>query len=422
MRLIKNVSLVVISVVCLWSFIALSEQITIKYAHWNALPEDPYNYVKAFEQLYPQYKIDFTLIPEAEYPATLRQMAVTGTLPDVLCLWEHDIVEFAKAGYLVPLDQYVGQSKIIKLDDFIPATQELMELQGGLYGLPWCYATHLLYYNKDLFDKAGISYPNEDWTWNDFVSAAQALTDPAAGIYGCDAIVFHGIWWDLIGTFGDPIVDEQGRFAIGCGAEKMLDELSKLTQEGVIAKPAVLAMGATAADLFAAGKAAMKFDGSWMTTQYRDITDFAWDIAPAPKVGDRRYVHLHTGFFAINAKSQVKDAAWKFIEFCLSHFGQTLIVRGATVFSSRASLAHDGEGIYGIKGPTNWEAVWTQVENGHWGYLLFPSTVWMDAVNDFYSVMLGSLSPSAAVQRAIERAKDILGPDKVAPYVPCSGG
>lgn len=403
----------------LFGISATAEQVVIRYAHWNALPEDPFNYVKAFEQLYPQYKIDFTLIPEAEYPATLRQMAVTGTLPDVLCLWEYDIVEFAKAGYVIPLDQYVAQSPLINVEDFIPATKELMAMQGGLYGLPWCYATHVLYYNKDLFDKAGIPYPDENWTWDDFVRAARALTDPAAGIYGCDAIIFHGIWYDLIGTFGDPIIDEKGRFAIGGCAEKLLEELYKLTAEGVIAKPAALAMGAAAVDLFAAGKAAMKFDGSWMTTQYKDITAFAWDIAPTPKVGDRRYVHLHTGFFAINANSKVKDAAWKFIEYCLTHFAQTLIVRGATVFSSRASLAEKGEGIYGIKGPRNWKAVWTQVESGHWGYLLFPATVWMDAVDDFYSVMLGSLSPSAAVQRAIQRAKDVLGTDKVAPYAPC---
>jgi multiple sugar transport system substrate-binding protein len=410
---------VILAACVLASFGVFGEQIVIKYAHWNALPEDPFNYVKAFETLYPQYKIDFTLIAEAEYPAVLRQMAVTDTLPDVLCLWEHDIVEFAKAGYVIPLDEYLSQSKFLNIDDFIPATKELMEMQGGLYGLPWCYATHVLYYNKDLFDKKGIPYPNENWTWDDFVKAARALTDPAAGIYGCDAIVFHGIWWDLIGTFGDPIVDEQGRFAIGGCAEKLLTELYQLTQEGVIAKPATLAMGAAAVDLFAAGKAAMKFDGSWMTTQYKDITAFAWDIAPTPTVDGRRYVHLHTGFFAINAKSKVKDAAWKFIEFCLSHFGQTLIVRGMTIFSSRASLALHGEGIYGIKGPTNWAAVPVQVENGHWGYLLFPSTVWMDAVNDFYAVMLGNLSPAAAVQRAIDRAKDILGADKVAPYAPC---
>lgn len=96
-------------------------------------------------------KIDFTLIPEAEYPVTLRQMAVTGTLPDVLCLWEYDIVEFVKAGYVIPLDQYVAKSPIVSVEDFIPATKELMAMQKGLYGLPWCYATHVLYYKIRTF-------------------------------------------------------------------------------------------------------------------------------------------------------------------------------------------------------------------------------------------------------------------------------
>jgi multiple sugar transport system substrate-binding protein len=420
MRWSKKVGVGTAVVVCLLGFAALPEQITIRYAHWNALPEDPYNYVEAFEQQYPQYKVDFSLIPEAEYPAILRQMARTGTLPDVLCLWEHDIVEFAEAGYVIPLDQSVALSDVVNAEDFIPAVHELMELQGGLYGLPWCYATHLLYYNKDLFDKAGIPYPDETWTWQDFVDAARALTDPETGIYGCDAIVFHGIWFDLIGAFGDPIIDEQGRFALGGCAERLLEELYQLTKEGVMAKPATLAMGATAVDLFAAGRAAMAFNGSWMTTQYKDITNFAWDIAPNPLVDGRRYAGLHTGFFAINAKSKVKDAAWKFVEFCLGEEAQNMITRGATIFSARASVMEKGQGIYGPKGPTNWEAARIQAENGHWGYLLFPSTLWMDTVEDFYLVMLGDLSPSAAVQRAIERAQDVLDLDKVAPYAPCA--
>ncbi len=409
---------------CLTGFAALSEQITIKYVHWNALPEDPYNYVEAFEQQYPQYKIDFTLIPEAEYPAALRQMARTGTLPDVLCLWEHDMLEFAEAGYIIPLDQYVAKSEVVNLEDFIPAVRSLVKLQKRLYGLPWCYATHFLYYNKDLFDKVGVPYPDDTWTWQNFVDAARALTDPEAGIYGCDAIVFHGIWFDLIGTFGDPIIDEQGRFAIGGCTEKLLKGLYQLTKEGVIAKPAALAMGATAVDLFAAGKAAMAFNGSWMVSQYKDITDFAWDIAPNPlMVYDgyaRRYAGLHTGFFAINAKSKVKNAAWKFIEFCLSQEGQRLISEAYANPSARFSVMERGyHEVRGPKGPTNWEALWIQAKHGHWGYTLLPPKLWMDTVEDFYSVMLGQLSPSEAVQRAIARAQDVLGPDKVAPYTPC---
>lgn len=149
-----------------------------------------------------------------------------------------------------------------------------------------------------------MPYPDENWTWDDFVKAARTLTDPAAGIYGCDAIIFHGIWYDLIGAFGDPIIDADGRFAIGGCAEKLLAELYKSTEEGVITKPAALVIGAAAVDLFAAGKAAMKFDGSWVTTQYKDITAFAWDIAPTPKVGDRRYVHLHTGFLPSTLKAR----------------------------------------------------------------------------------------------------------------------
>jgi multiple sugar transport system substrate-binding protein len=417
----RVILIVMLGLMCVGVF---AEQIVIKYAHWNALPEDPYNYVKAFEAKYPQYKVEFTLIPEAEYPFMLRQMAATGTLPDVLCLWEHDIVEFANAGYIIPLDSYVARSEIVNLEDFVPAVKWLMELQHGLYGLPWCFATHFLYYNKDAFDKAGLPYPNEKWTWEDFVSAARALTIVEGGEvkqWGCDAFTFHGIWFDFIGAFGDPIIDKEGRFAIGGCAEQFLEQLYALTKENAVAKPAVAAVGVPVVDLFAAGKAAMAINGSWMTSVYKDITAFAWDIAPLPLVKGKRFVHLHTGFWAINARSPNKDAAWKFIEFCLSEEGQTLISKAYGNPSARYSVMAKGyHEISGPKGPTNWKAALKySVDSGTWAYLLFPSGLWMDIVNDCYAVMLGQLSPHDAVVRAIEKAKEILGPEKVVPYAPC---
>ncbi len=247
-------------VLTLLSSLLFAENVVIKYAHWNALPSDSYNYVKAFEEKYPNVKIEFMQIPEAEYSQKLRTMAMTGTAPDIFCLWESDLADFVKAGWIVSLDNYVQQSKELDLDDFIPAVKQLMQLQGHLYGLPWCFATEIMYYNKTLFDKAGVPYPNANWTWKDFENAARKLTITNNGRvtqWGCDAISFQGLWYSIIGTFGDKIVDEKGRFALGDGAKEFLTWWLGLTKDGVVAAPQISTSGVVSADLFMAGKAGM---------------------------------------------------------------------------------------------------------------------------------------------------------------------
>lgn len=388
----------------------------IRYAHWNALPSDPYNYVKAFEEKNPDIKVEFIQIPEAEYSQKLRSMAMTETAPDVLCLWEADLADFVRAGWVVSLDTYVKQSEELSLDDFIPAVTQLMELQGSLYGLPWCFATEIAYYNKDLFDKAGVAYPSMDWTFEDFENMAKKLTIESDGKivqWGCDAIGFQGLWYSLAGTFGDKIVDEQGRFAIGSGTREFLNRWVSLTNAKVVASPQVTTSGVVSADLFMAGKAAMAVNGSWMASVYKDIKDFAWDIMPLPKA-KRLYSTLHTGFFAINARSEAKDAVWKFIEFCMSDEGQKIINTAYSNPSARLSVLKKGYyKVEGPKGPRNWGAIERTAEFAEWGYVLLPPGLTFDVVKDFNAAILGQMSVDEVLKQAIAKAADILGEDKV---------
>ncbi|WP_438317551.1 ABC transporter substrate-binding protein [Candidatus Caldatribacterium sp. SIUC1] len=414
----KAVVLGLVLLVSVFSGVSVFAETVIKYAHWNALPSDPYNYVKAFEEKNPDIRVEFMQIPEAEYSQKLRSMAMTGTAPDVLCLWEADLADFVRAGWVLSLDDYIKQSKELSLDDFIPAVTQLMQLQGSLYGLPWCFATEIMYYNKDLFDKAGVAYPGMDWTWEDFENAAKKLTVESDGKvvqWGCDALGFQGLWYSLAGAFGDKIVDEQGRFSMGSGTREFLQRWFDLTnKDRVVASPQVTTSGVVSADLFMAGKAAMAFNGSWMTSVYKDIKDFAWDIAPIPKKA-RHYSTLHTGFFAINARSGSKDAVWRFIEFCMSEEGQKLINEAYSNPSARLSILKKGYyRVEGPKGPRNWDAIEQTAQFAEWGYVLLPPGLTFDIVKDFNAAILGQLSVDDVVEQARNKAVDILGEEKVA--------
>ena len=121
-------------------------------------------------------KIHVNVIPESEYSSKLNQMVATkDDSSDILVVWENDIRNFAEAKGIIPLDKYLKDSTINQ-DDFIDAVAALTDGLGATYGLPWCAATELLYYNQDMFDEAGIPYPNNDWSYKDFLAAAEKLT------------------------------------------------------------------------------------------------------------------------------------------------------------------------------------------------------------------------------------------------------
>src|SRR5699024_4712817 len=139
---------------------------------------------------------------------------------------------------------------------------ELTDDMNGAYGLPWTLAYNIMYYNKDMFDEAGIDYPSNDWTLEDFNETAKELTirdGDTVSQWGADALTFRGLWWSTIGAYGDEIYAD-GEIQLGEGLEKTLEYQNKLTNiDKVSPQPT---SGSEMADLFASGRAAMSRNGS----------------------------------------------------------------------------------------------------------------------------------------------------------------
>ena len=75
----------------------------------------------------------------------------------------------------------------IDKSDFQPAVTDITNQVGGYYGFPQGFATEIMYYNKDMFDAAGVAYPTDDWTWDDYTAAAEKLTKADGSQYGSDS-------------------------------------------------------------------------------------------------------------------------------------------------------------------------------------------------------------------------------------------
>jgi len=385
---------------------------TVKLASWAQRGDTAdADWISQFEKKNPDIKIDYIAVTEGNYSEKLNAMIAAHNAPDVILAWECDINRFVKNDSIIPLDEYISGTDAFAMDDFVPAVNQFGQDSGGIYGLPWCLAVEIMYYNRDMFDKAGIAYPTNDWTVDEFEDAAKKLTrveDGRTVQWGSDAISFQGIWYAAMGAAGDDIVDSTGKLSLGYDARRALQWQADLTNK-YKACPPPAASGTNALDLFSAGKAAMTRTGNWMIQTYRPIKDFKWDIAPLPK-DERQYTNLHTGLFTINAESKVKDAAWKFIEFSLSDEGQKLICEMGTNPSARKSIT--AQGFYragGENGPTNWEAIDKSLEFADFGYVVANPGVTNGAVNNFNAVMMGQMDIDEAIEKSNEEANKVAG-------------
>ncbi len=369
---------------------------------WNEVnPDDSMNMYKQAE-IATGVKVNVNVIPEGDYSAKLNQMVNTGdSSADIMIVWENDIRNFAEAGGIVAMDDYMADSSI-DTTDFIDAVAKLSDGLGGTYGLPWCAATEILYFNKDMFDAAGIDYPTNDWSYEDFKTAAKALTSD--GVYGC-ALPNLQTWWAGIGGAGDQVYDpNSGELVIGDGAVSFIEDCKAMVDEKIMPEPS-----SDTTDLFAAGKAAMAWQGSWMIGSYGGDLGFNWDIATLP-TNAVKYNTLHTGFYTLNANSENKDAAWKVIEYLMSKEGQTINSKSSGNPSALKTIADEGAWkVESASTITNWDAMTDSLTAGVFGYTCLPSGVTGDAVSKFNSALIGELTAEEAVSQASQYAAETIG-------------
>jgi len=157
----------------------VSSQKRIRFTSWGSPASNKIyqEVVDEFEKKNPQIKVDFMMLPWSHYHRKILTMLAAGSKLDVMRLANSYFPQFVEKDTLLPLDKYIQMdSKEVDLDDFYPMALRGCEAGGHIYGLPLDIVGWALYYNRGIFDKAGLDYPNESWTWQTFLDVAQKLT------------------------------------------------------------------------------------------------------------------------------------------------------------------------------------------------------------------------------------------------------
>jgi len=214
-----------------------------------------------------------------------------GVYPDISYLYGAWGANIAQSPRLVALNDYVENDTEYDWQDFWEVERSVATVDGKIVGIPALVDNLALVYNKDLFDDAGLGYPSEDWTWDDFRDAAKALTDPAKkqfgwSIYGDASDDTTWRFMPFLWAAGGDLLSEDNSEAV-FNQEPGLEALTLLGQMANEDESIYLDMGdGTSFGLFTSGHIAMMSTGPWDLASLKESgVDFGVQILPAGPSG-----------------------------------------------------------------------------------------------------------------------------------------
>ncbi|MFZ0543816.1 MAG: sugar ABC transporter substrate-binding protein [Candidatus Promineifilaceae bacterium] len=304
--------------------------------------------VDAFHESHSDIHIEVTHIPsDKDYRNRLVTDFAAGTAPDITLMNYRRIPSFTAQDLLEPIGPYLADSDLISPEDFYPATIEAFTWQGEILCLPQNISSLVVYYNEILFDEAGLTYPPDDWTWDEFVATAQALTVDKDGDgqmdqygLGVEASLYRlapFIWQNNAPMVNNEVTPSHLTLTRPPTLET-LQWFVDLSQVHHVVPGREEEASQDSESRFIAGTTAMFLDSRRGTPTYREIEAFTWDVAPLP-TGKSAAGILHSDAYCLSGTTANKDAAWTFIEFANSVEGQTIIAGTGRTVPSLISVA-----------------------------------------------------------------------------------
>jgi multiple sugar transport system substrate-binding protein len=261
------------------------------------------NGIAAFEKANPGIKVTYTPT-SGDYNAKLLASIASNSAPDVFFAGSDTYRILVKRGVLLDITSRFNAS--FPLDDFIESSRTIMEVDGKVYGISSCSVSPVIFYNKDIFDKAGVPYPSADtnniWTIDAFRALAKRLSGNGVyGVYGLESIndTFSA---QLISAGGSKFNSDYSKSAMNSPEARRVLQTIKAIRVECGSAPSASAMadnkgmgGMNAQQMLQTGKVAMLMDGSW-SMQELSTLNFPVGIAPIPSYGrpvTTGQAHLH---------------------------------------------------------------------------------------------------------------------------------
>lgn len=352
------------------------EQVALTWQMWSGNEAETAVWERLADMVteeHPDITVELVTSPWMDYWTRLPVLAASGQLADIVSMQSLRMPNFYSI--LEPLNARV-EADGFDIDAFVPSIVGGMSFGGALYGLPYDVGPWLIFYNKDMFEQAGLDLPEPGWTVDEFLAAAEALTGDDVHGFGLAPIDFSVFATATGATYlaGDGTLNLTDPSAIEAAAT-LIGMVAESGTAPIVtgANPAIMVSGR-----FDAGNVAMQITGPWDMVNKNANVAFELGLTSMPRGdGPLRAATAGSGF-GIATTSDHKDAAWRAIQVLtgpeaaayLGSQGRALPSRiaqqplwyevaAADVFGATEALTYslENSAVYGITGN------WNEVEN-----------------------------------------------------------
>jgi len=307
------------------------EPVTIEYLAWGDNADIPAwdELVKLYQEANPNVTINVTAVadPGNNFYPKLQTMVAGGATPDVSSFQGWEWQTYADKDLLAPIDDWVARDKLTgPYPEGFQAVEDSTVRNGKRYLIPLQSGTMVMFYIKKPFDDAGIPYPTDEWTFEEFLEIAEKLTDTSGDTkqYGLEA---NGSWFRDIAYIRstgeqefDALIDpKKSQFS----QQGIIDIVQLVAQDvyysmGISPAPADTSGGA---NTFEVGACAMKYEGAWWfpkmnSPELRDEgAEKPFDVVMMPKYKDENRPHRGWSEGVVVMKGDKEEAAWGFASY-----------------------------------------------------------------------------------------------------------
>jgi multiple sugar transport system substrate-binding protein len=319
---------------------------------WTEAPEAEANQklIDEFHRANPGIAVELQNQPGSKEAMAKLQALISGNqAPDVVSLHGAYYIPLASKGALLDIEPLINQTPDFNLADFDQRLVKLCRYQGKLYSLPRYTSVYTLFYNQDLFDNAGVKYPDQQkpWDWDAYLRTARQLTrdtnnDGKTETWGCvidfwEARMYPWLWQNGADVFNQDrtrcVLDSPEAIE----AVKFVRDLRYVYK---ITPPTDTNERSQALDMFTQGNIAMYMTGPWDVQTLHEASKsqgLRWAVTPLPS-RKRRATMLGTENYAICSQTKHPEEAWKLFAFLLSPHAQEYMGETMEKMPSRTSV------------------------------------------------------------------------------------
>jgi multiple sugar transport system substrate-binding protein len=387
------------------------KKVTLNVALWDENVTDVMKKtIDIYKKDHPEVDVKVTYTPWVDYWSKLKTSLAGKSGPDVFWMNGPNIYRYAADGLVKDIQPMIEADKV-NTDNYTKALVDLYTFKGHLYGMPYFLDAVGLYYNKELFDKAGIKYPDASWDWNTIQTNGAKLTDKQHGVYGYIAPIANQTgYYNFIAQAGGYVINPdktksgfdspEALSAFHWTADLIKQGISPTGQQQLETEPI---------QLFGSGKAAMFPAISVNAPQLYKLLGDKLAVAPMPK-GKQEATIVHGLSWVMNNNTQHEKEAWDLIKVLSGQEGEKLLADSG--FSIPALKGTEDGWIKSI--PSLKLQIFTDSLNFGVPYPISKNTAqWQDVESkEIQDAYLGKKSFEEATKNITAKMNDILQKEK----------